>query len=135
LSNLNLRITPGQIVFSRDIRGYYLEVCDWWTPIILIIFVTCLWGESQDHQLDNPPTFYSLWRIKCENKKLSTTLFLAFSIVLHLMLLLLILPTTLYTNHLKHVETSCIVLRLTFSVCNISWYLVLPFLISVAVLN
>jgi hypothetical protein len=49
-----------------------------------------------------------------------TTLFLAFSVVLHLMLLLLILPATLYTNHLKHVETSYIVLRLTFSVCNIS---------------
>jgi hypothetical protein len=51
----------------------------------------------------------------------STTLFFAFSVALHLMLLLLILPATLYTNnHLKHVETSYIVLRLTFSVCNIS---------------
>jgi hypothetical protein len=40
-----------------------------------------------------------------------TTLLLAFSVVLHLMLLLLILPTTLYTNHLKHVETSYIVLQ------------------------
>jgi hypothetical protein len=48
-----------------------------------------------------------------------TTLFLAFSVVLHLMLLLLILPATLYTNHLKHVETSYIVLRLTFSVATL----------------
>jgi hypothetical protein len=45
-----------------------------------------------------------------------TTLFFAFSVVLHLMLLLLILPTTLSTNHSKHVETSYIVLKLTFSV-------------------
>jgi hypothetical protein len=44
--------------------------------------------------------------------------FWLFSVVLHL--ILLILPATLYTNHLKHVETSYIVLRLTFSVCNIS---------------
>jgi hypothetical protein len=36
------------------------------------------------------------------------------------MLLLLILPATLSTNHLKHVETSYIVLKLTFSVHNIS---------------
>jgi hypothetical protein len=49
-----------------------------------------------------------------------TTLFFAFSVVLHLMLFLLNLPATLYTNHLKHVETSYIVLRLTFSVYNIS---------------
>jgi hypothetical protein len=49
-----------------------------------------------------------------------STLFFAFSVVLQLMLLLLILPATLYTNHLKHVETSYIVLRLTFNVCNIS---------------
>jgi hypothetical protein len=62
----------------------------------------------------------------------SATLFFAFSVVLHLTLLLLILPATLYTNHLKHVETSYIVLRLTFSVCNISWHLVLQFVISVA---
>jgi hypothetical protein len=45
-----------------------------------------------------------------------TILFFAFSVVLHLMLLLLILPTTLSTNHSKHVETSYIVLKLTFSV-------------------
>jgi hypothetical protein len=45
-----------------------------------------------------------------------TTLFFAFSVVLHLMLFLLILPTTLSTNHSKHVETSYIVLKLTFSV-------------------
>jgi hypothetical protein len=51
----------------------------------------------------------------------STTLFLAFSVVLHLMLLLLNLSATLYTNHLKHVKTSYIVLRLTFSVCNSVW--------------
>jgi hypothetical protein len=49
-----------------------------------------------------------------------TTLFFAFSVVLHLMLLLLILPATLSTNHSKHVETSYIVLKLTFSVHNIS---------------
>jgi hypothetical protein len=61
-----------------------------------------------------------------------TTLFFAFSVVLHLMLLLLILPTTLSTNHSKHVETSYIVLKLTFSVHNISWHLVLQFVISVA---
>jgi hypothetical protein len=42
---------------------------------------------------------------------LVTTLFFAFSVVLHLMLLLLILPTTLSTNHSKHVETSYIVLQ------------------------
>jgi hypothetical protein len=46
--------------------------------------------------------------------------FFAFSVVLHLMLLLLILPATLSTNHSKHVETSYIVLKLTFSVHNIS---------------
>jgi hypothetical protein len=40
-----------------------------------------------------------------------TTLFFAFSVVLHLMLLLLILPATLSTNHSKHVETSYIVLQ------------------------
>jgi hypothetical protein len=39
------------------------------------------------------------------------TLFFAFSVVLHLMLLLLILPATLSTNHSKHVETSYIVLQ------------------------
>jgi hypothetical protein len=61
-----------------------------------------------------------------------TTLFFAFSVVLHLMLLLLILPATLSTNHSKHVETSYIVLKLTFSVHNISWHLVLQFVISVA---
>jgi hypothetical protein len=49
-----------------------------------------------------------------------TTLFFAFRVVLHLMLLLLILPATLSTNHSKHVETSYIVLKLTFSVHNIS---------------
>jgi hypothetical protein len=48
------------------------------------------------------------------------------------MLLLLILPATLSTNHSKHVETSYIVLKLTFSVHNISWHLVLQFVISVA---
>jgi hypothetical protein len=48
------------------------------------------------------------------------TLFFAFSVVLHLMLLLLILTATLSTNHSKHVETSYIVLKLTFSVHNIS---------------
>jgi hypothetical protein len=46
-------------------------------------------------------------------------LLLAFSVVLHLMLLLLSLPATLYTNHSKHVETSYIVLRLTFSVATL----------------
>jgi hypothetical protein len=40
-----------------------------------------------------------------------TTLFFAFSVVLHLMLLLLILPATLSTNHSKHVENSYIVLQ------------------------
>jgi hypothetical protein len=55
-----------------------------------------------------------------------------FSVVLHLMLLLLILPTTLSTNHSKHVETSYIVLKLTFSIHNISWHLVLQFVISIA---
>jgi hypothetical protein len=34
---------------------------------------------------------------------------LAFSVVLRLMLLLLNLPATLYTNHSKHVETNYIV--------------------------
>ena len=78
--------------------------------------------------------------------------FWLFSVVLHIMLLLLILPTTLYTNHvetsyivfrltfsvcniswnLNHVETSYIILRLTFSVCIISWNLVLQFVISIA---
>jgi hypothetical protein len=65
-------------------------------------------------------------------KSRKTTLFFAFSVVLHLMLLLLILPETLSTNHSKHVETSYIVLKLTFSVHNISWHLVLQFVISVA---
>jgi hypothetical protein len=37
-----------------------------------------------------------------------STLLLAFSVVLHLMLLL---PATLYTNHSKHVEPSYIVLQ------------------------
>jgi hypothetical protein len=57
-----------------------------------------------------------------KNPALVTTLFFAFSVVLHLMLLLLILPATLYSNHLKHlkhVETSYIVLRLTFSVATL----------------
>jgi hypothetical protein len=63
---------------------------------------------------------------------LSPPLFFAFSVVLHLMLVLLILPATLSTNHSKHVETSYIVLKLTFSVHNISWHLVLQFVISVA---
>jgi uncharacterized membrane protein YciS (DUF1049 family) len=62
----------------------------------------------------------------------NATLFFAFSVVLHLMLLLLILPSTLSTNHSKHVETSYIVLKLTFSFHNISWHLVLQFVISVA---
>jgi hypothetical protein len=48
-----------------------------------------------------------------------TTLFFAFSVVLHLMLLLLILPATLSTNHSKHVENSYIVLQV---VCNINGF-------------
>jgi hypothetical protein len=33
---------------------------DWWIPSIVIIFVTCHWIKSQDHQQDNRCTFYSL---------------------------------------------------------------------------
>jgi hypothetical protein len=46
-----------------------------------------------------------------QSLRTNTTLFLTFSVVLYLMLLLLILPTTLNTNHSKHVETSYIVLQ------------------------
>jgi hypothetical protein len=45
LSNLTIKITHRQIIFSRVIGGYNLEICNWWPPIILIIFVTCLWGK------------------------------------------------------------------------------------------
>jgi hypothetical protein len=80
----------------------------------------------------NLPAVRSLVTEKWLNLVLRTTLLLAFSVVLHLMLLLLNLSATLYTNHLKHIETSYILLRLTFSVCNISWHLMLQFVISVA---
>jgi uncharacterized membrane protein len=60
----------------------------------------------------------------------SYTTFGFYSVVLNLMLLLISLPATLYTNHSKHVETSYIVLRLTFSVATLvtlysGWHLVL----------
>jgi hypothetical protein len=63
---------------------------------------------------------YAMQNLAIHLSSTVTTLFFAFSVVLHLMLLLLILPATLSTNHSKHVETSYIVLKLTFSVHNIS---------------
>jgi hypothetical protein len=83
------------------------------------------WGISKPSGLQQPKRPSAGIQVSsspsnCAVGFLISTLFFAFSVVLHLMLLLLILPATLYTNHLKHVETSYIVLRLTFSVCNIS---------------
>jgi hypothetical protein len=93
-----------------------LVVLDWWLITSTQIIVL------QNKLQDSPSLDSMAW----------TTLFFAFSVVLHLMLLLLILPTTLSINHSTHVETSYIVLKLTFSVHNISWHLVLQFVISVA---
>jgi hypothetical protein len=49
-------IAYKKILFSRILGECYLEVRDWWTPIIVIIFATFLSTVSQDHQqeMDTP---------------------------------------------------------------------------------
>jgi hypothetical protein len=69
LSNLGYNFTYKEIIFSKVIKEYYLEIHDWWIPIITIIFVTYPWVKLQDHQQDNQCTFYSLSRVKNEKKK------------------------------------------------------------------